>query len=116
VEDIRQFVSTLSAEISARLGEGKSVALGIILAESGLAVEEVAADENATSVIDLAITDDAVVAGGVVATTDDLGNVVAEDAEGDIAVEDAEGDIAVEDAEGDIAVEDADGNIFVDPV
>jgi len=70
VEDIRRVVSNLAAEISARLDEGKSVALGIILAATGLAFKEVAVDENSAEVVGLAITDDAVVAGAAVATAD----------------------------------------------
>lgn len=70
VEDIRRVVSNLAAEISAKLDEGKSVALGLILAETGLAFKEVAVDENSAEVVGLAITDDAVVAGAAVATAD----------------------------------------------
>jgi uncharacterized membrane protein len=70
VEDIRHFVSSLAAEISARLGEGKNVALGLIFAETGLIFKEVAVSENSTEVVALAITDDAVVAGSAVGTAD----------------------------------------------
>jgi hypothetical protein len=72
VEDIRTVVSNLAAEISNRLDEGKSVALGVILAETGLAFKEVALDENSAEVIGLVITDEAVVAGAAVATPDQL--------------------------------------------
>jgi len=79
VEAIQAFVDKLAAEISAKLNEGKNVALGIILSESGLVFKEVAADENSTEVIGLAITDEAVVAGGAVMTADrvDYGVVAA---------------------------------------
>jgi uncharacterized membrane protein len=70
VEDIRRVVSNLAAEISARLDEGKSVAIGLILAETGLAFKEVAVDENSAEVVGLVITDDAVIAGAAVATAD----------------------------------------------
>ena len=70
VEDIRRVVSNLAAEISARLNEGKSVALGVILAETGLAFKEVAVNENSVEVVGLVITNDAVLAGEAVATAD----------------------------------------------
>jgi uncharacterized membrane protein len=86
-DDIRQFVSNLAAEISARLDEGKSVAIGILLAETGLAFKEVAVDESSAQVIGLAITNDAVVAGGAVATADRLDYGVAAATEEGTAVE-----------------------------
>jgi uncharacterized membrane protein len=72
VEAIRAFVDKLAAEISAKLNEGKNVALGILLSESGLVFKEVAANENSAEVISLAITDEAVVAGAALATADRL--------------------------------------------
>jgi len=72
IEDIRTIVSNLAGEISYRLNEGKSVALGIILAETGLAFKELAVDENSAEVVGLVITNDAVVAGAAVATADQL--------------------------------------------
>jgi hypothetical protein len=69
VEDTRQFVSNLAAEISARLAEGKNVALGLLLTESGLAFKEVAADKDSAQVIGLVVTNGAVVAGAAVATS-----------------------------------------------
>jgi len=59
VEDTRMFVANLSREISNKLNEGKSLALGILLAEDGLAFEEVAVDEKSADVIVLAVTKDA---------------------------------------------------------
>jgi len=59
LEEIRQFVGNLSREISNKLNQGKSLALGLLLAEEGLAYEEVAVDENSADVIVLAITKDA---------------------------------------------------------
>ena len=70
--DIRTFVNNLAQEISDRFAEGKSVALGIILAESGLAIKEVAVGEDSTEVVGMAITDEAVVAGAAVATEDEM--------------------------------------------
>jgi uncharacterized membrane protein len=72
VENIRTFVSNLANEISARLGEGKNVALGLILTEAGLAFKEVAVDENSAQVVGMVITDDAVIAGGAALTADRL--------------------------------------------
>jgi uncharacterized membrane protein len=77
VEDIRQFVSNLASHIYARLNEGKSVALGILLTEKGLAFKEVAVDENSAEVIGMAITDEAVVAGAAVVTADRVDYTVA---------------------------------------
>jgi len=111
VENIRQFVSNLAAEISARLDEGKSVALGVILAETGLAFKEVAVDESSAQVIGLAITNDAVVAGGAVATADRLDYGVAAATEEGTVVEvgtmSKEGALIVDDVvtdEGEAAV------------
>jgi uncharacterized membrane protein len=72
VEDIRRFVSNLAAEISNKLGQGKSVALGIILTEDGLAFKEVAANESTTEVIVLAVTQDAAFTAAAVVTDDGL--------------------------------------------
>ena len=46
IEDIRTIVSNLAAEISAQLGQNKSVAIGLILTEGGLAIKEIAADAD----------------------------------------------------------------------
>jgi uncharacterized membrane protein len=72
VESIQAFVDKLAAEISAKLNEGKNIALGILLSESGLVFKEVAVDEHSAEVIGLAITDEAVIAGGAVATADQV--------------------------------------------
>jgi len=72
VEDIRRFVSNLAAEISNKLDQDKSVALGIILTEDGLAFKEVAANESTTEVIVLAVTKDAALTAVAVATADGL--------------------------------------------
>jgi uncharacterized membrane protein len=110
VENIRTVVSNLAAEISNKLNQGKSVALGLILAETGLAFKEVAVNENSAEVVGLAITDEAVIAGGAVATAEGVGyQVVAATAEG--AVEEAgvitkEGAVILDDIvteEGEIA-------------
>jgi uncharacterized membrane protein len=77
VDDIRQFVSNLASEIYTRLNENKSIALGIILAETGLAFKEVAVGEDSAEVVAMMITDEAVVAGTIVATADRVDFAVA---------------------------------------
>ena len=77
VEDIRQFVANLSREISNKLNQGKSLALGILLAEDGLAFEEVAVDENSADVIVLAITKDAALTMAATITPAELGDQAA---------------------------------------
>ena len=72
MEDIRTVVSNLAADISEKLGQGKSLALGLLLAENGLAFKEISVDENSAEVVGLAITDEAVIAGAAVATKDRL--------------------------------------------
>jgi len=69
-EEIQTAVSNLASEISARLSEGKSMAFGLILAEDGLMVKEVAVGEDSVEVVGAVITDDAVLAGAAVATAD----------------------------------------------
>jgi uncharacterized membrane protein len=68
VEDIRTAVSNLAAVLSQRLGEGKDVAIGLLLAEDGLMVKEIAADEESAEVIGAVITPDGAVGGAAVIT------------------------------------------------
>jgi uncharacterized membrane protein len=68
IDDIRAAVGNLAAELSARLAENKNVAIGLLLTEGGLAVKEIAADEQTAEVVGAVITDDAVVAGAAVVT------------------------------------------------
>jgi len=77
VEDVRAMVANLAGEISRRLDEGKSMALGLILAEDGLVMKEVAVSEESTEVFGIAVTDEAVVAGAAVATADEVDYEVA---------------------------------------
>jgi uncharacterized membrane protein len=83
-DDIRAAVSNLAAELSKRLGEGKDVAIGLVLAEDGLMVKEIAADENSAEVVGAVITADAAVAGAAVVTAEGgayrIGAVTAEGA------------------------------------
>jgi uncharacterized membrane protein len=70
VENIREFVKNLSQEISNRLNAGKSMALGVILTEGGLAMKEVAVDEKSTEVIVMAVNQDAALTASAVVTAD----------------------------------------------
>ena len=70
VEDIRTVVSNLAAELSARLGEGKDVAIGLLLTEQGLAIKEIAADDDSAQVVGAVITGDAAVVGAAVVTAE----------------------------------------------
>ena len=49
IEDIRAAVSNLSNELSAQLANNKSVAIGLLLAEDGLAIKEIAVDAESVS-------------------------------------------------------------------
>jgi uncharacterized membrane protein len=77
VADIRAVVADLAGEISRRLEEGKSMALGLILAEDGLFFKEVAVSEESTEVFGFAVTDEAVVAVAAVATGEGMAYEVA---------------------------------------
>ncbi len=70
--EIVESVKSLSAEISRNLEEGKSMALGILLAEDGLAVKEVAISEESTEVFGIVVTDEAVIAGAALVTDDEV--------------------------------------------
>lgn len=83
VEDLRTFVSNLSAELSSQLRQNKNVAIGVILTEKGLGIEEIAADDDSTEVVGAVITGDAVAAGAAVSTADGtVYKVAGEDATG----------------------------------
>jgi uncharacterized membrane protein len=72
VEDTRMFVANLSREISSKLNEGKSLALGILLAEDGLAFEEVAVNEKSADVIVIAVTKDAALTAAATVTAAEM--------------------------------------------
>lgn len=90
IADVRAAVSNLAAEISSRLAEGKSMALGLILTEDGLAIQEVAVDEESIEVIGAVVTDDAFVAGAALVTAEgvayEIGAVTAEGAAMEVGV------------------------------
>ena len=75
--DMRAALANIGAELSARLEEGKSVALGMVLTEEGLAVQEVAADDKTAEVISIVITKDGVLASDVVVTEEGAAYAVA---------------------------------------
>ncbi len=77
IEDIHAAVSNLAAELSAQLADNMNVAIGLLLTEDGLAVKEIAANEDTTEVVGAVVTDDAVVAGAAVATADGVAYEVA---------------------------------------
>ena len=68
VENIREFVKNLSLEISNKLNAGKSMALGVVLTEDGLAAQEVAVNEKSTEVIVMAVNKDAALTASAVVT------------------------------------------------
>jgi uncharacterized membrane protein len=70
IDQIRAAVNNLAAELSTRLGENKNVAVGLLLTENGLAIKEIAANEETAEVMGAVITDDATVVGAAVATAD----------------------------------------------
>ena len=70
IEDIRTVVSNLASELSAQLAAGKSVAIGLLLTEDGLAIKEIAADAESAQVVGAVITDDAVAVGAAVVTAE----------------------------------------------
>jgi len=86
IEDIRTAVSNLANELSARLAEGKNVAIGLLLTPDGLGIKEIAADETSAQVVGAVITADAVVAGAAVVTADGAAyEIVGATAEGVVA-------------------------------
>ena len=70
VEDIREVVANLATELSAQLSAGKSVAVGLLLSEDGLAFKEIAADSESAQVVGAILTADALVVGAAVVTAD----------------------------------------------
>jgi uncharacterized membrane protein len=68
VENIRAFVKNLSQEISNRLNEDKSLALGVVLTENGLVAQEVAVNEKSAEVIVLAVDKDSALTASAVIT------------------------------------------------
>ena len=65
--EMRTAVGNLGNELSSKLDEGKSVAIGLALTPDGLAVTEVAADDKATEVVSLVATEDGVISAAAIA-------------------------------------------------
>ncbi len=77
IDDIRTAVANLATELSNRLGEGKNVAIGLLLAEEGLAIKEIAADDETTEVLGAVITDTAALVGSAVITSEGIAYEIA---------------------------------------
>lgn len=75
--DMRAALGDIGREIAARLEEGKSVALGMVLTEEGIAVQEVAANDEVTEVIRIVVTEDGVIGGEAVVTEEGAAYAVA---------------------------------------
>lgn len=72
-EEIRTLVGNLANEISGKLAEGKSLALGILFSEEAFVVKELAVGKDSAEVVGMAITNEAVVAGAAVITKEGMG-------------------------------------------
>ena len=70
IADLRTIVSNLSTEISTLLAANKNAAIGLLLTPDGLAVKEIAADEESAQVVGALITGEGVVAGAATITAD----------------------------------------------
>jgi uncharacterized membrane protein len=77
VENVRAFVNNLAQEVSNNLNEGKSVALGVVLSENGLAAQKVAVSENSTEVVAVVVTQDAAMTAAAVVTKEGVAYEVA---------------------------------------
>ena len=83
-----------------QLGENKNVAIGLLLTENGLAIKEIAANEEVAEVMGAVITNDATIVGAAVATADGVAyQVVGATKEGvtaEVGVITAEGAVIVD--------------------
>ena len=86
-DDIATAVNNIAAEISAKLAEGKSMALGLILAEDGIAIQEVAVDEESAEIVGAVMTSDAIIAGAAVITGEGAAYEIGVATEEGVAVE-----------------------------
>lgn len=68
--DLDAAVANLANNVSARLADNMNLAIGLVLTEKGLAVQEVAANAERSEVIGAVITDDVVAVGAAVATAE----------------------------------------------
>jgi uncharacterized membrane protein len=76
-DQMRAALGNIGDELSAKLEEGKSVALGMVLTEEGLAVQEIAANDEVTEVIGVVVTEDGVLAAEAVVTEEGAAYAVA---------------------------------------
>jgi uncharacterized membrane protein len=70
--EIRKFVNGLAKEISTRLDDGKNIALGILLTDRGLAIQELAVAGNSSQVVNLLVTNPALLAGVSAVATEEV--------------------------------------------
>ena len=70
--EIRKFVNALANEISTRLDAGKNLALGILLTDQGLAIQELAVAGNSSQVVNLLVTNKALLAGISAVATEEV--------------------------------------------
>jgi uncharacterized membrane protein len=110
VENVRAFVNNLAQEVSNNLNEGKSVALGVVLSEQGLAAQKVAVSEKSTEVVALVVTEDAALTAAAVVTEEgavyEVAGATKDAAFSEVGVVTAEGAVIVDDVatkEGEVA-------------
>ena len=70
--EIRKFVNALANEISTRLDDGKNLALGILLTDRGLAIQELAVAGDSSQVVNLLVTNRALLAGISAVATEEV--------------------------------------------
>jgi uncharacterized membrane protein len=86
-EQVAASVAKLADELSARLGENKNVAIGMLLTEDGLGIKEIAANEDSAEVVGAVIAEEGMVVGAAVATAEGAAYQVAVATEEGTAVE-----------------------------
>lgn len=68
IDEIRTAIANLATEISNQLGEGRNVAIGLLLTEKGLAIKKISADADTADVVGAVITDEGALVGSAVIT------------------------------------------------
>jgi uncharacterized membrane protein len=69
-DQVAASVANLAAELTARLGENKNVAIGMLLTADGLGIKEIAANEDSAEVVGAVISEEGFVAGAAVVTAE----------------------------------------------
>ncbi|MFN8379808.1 MAG: DUF1269 domain-containing protein [Anaerolineae bacterium] len=87
IENIRAFVSDLANALSVQLAAGNNAAIGLLLTEQGLAMEEIAADGVSETVVAAVLTGDSAVAGAAVTTADGSAYEVVDETADGVAAE-----------------------------